>query len=77
MKKFLFFVVVLVITGITSWAQNPLGNDSHVSDPSPVSSSCLPVTQFPWFEGFEVAFPSAVAPLVSQMSDADFGGTSE
>lgn len=64
MKKILFLVVIFLITVITSKAQNASGNDHSISDPSPVSSACLPVTQFPWFEGFETptTWPAADLP---------------
>jgi len=64
MKKFLFFVVIFLFSVVTSWAQTPQGSSDQLSNPNPVSSSCLPVTQFPWFEGFEspTTWPAADAP---------------
>lgn len=37
-----------------------MGNTTSIQQG--VMSPCAPITQFPWTEGFEVAFPAAVAP---------------
>ena len=57
MKKKLLFFVILLITVVTMQAQSFSDGASNS-----VSSPCSSITQFPWTEGFEVAFPAAVAP---------------
>ena len=65
MKKFLlFFVVCMMLLGSNLHAQqsilSEMGNTTSIQQG--VMSPCAPITQFPWTEGFEIAFPAAVAP---------------
>ena len=68
MKKTLqIFVALFLLLGGMSYAQVTQLSEGGGTNGAPNSqfspnSPCASVTQFPFFEGFEVAFPAAVAP---------------
>lgn len=56
-----------MLFGSISYAQNTQlselgGNNLPQNSQFSINTPCATVTQFPFFEGFEVAFPAAVAP---------------